>query len=313
MRSDDVVCTYPGEPDRSRSDVKVHQVVDDTALQIILDTVDDDLLAHVHELEVGVLALVAVVVQRLVDLLVIADAVPEVLGGLFRVLATVVRAGELDVADVGHDEVLVVAFALDKDDLDPFLCAGIENPLAAFFGRVGRVQYADDSAAAKPGQHVGDGSLGGGPPLLLALFVIHVEEVRGRVGRIVATVVADIEGLRWDRQPLEIALGWVHVSQWTGRERGGEGVRGCVPSPCAKPLSPSPVSTTWGRGNRLRCQDGWPGEGTRTFLSNVALAPGGQPHHDNTYLYVLGLDSTPVDSGCRHSCAGSGSGRRGEE
>ncbi len=71
---------YSRQPDRSGADVKVHQIVDDSALQIVLDPVDDDLFPDIHDLEIRQVILVAVVVDGLVHLLVVADSIAEVLG-----------------------------------------------------------------------------------------------------------------------------------------------------------------------------------------------------------------------------------------
>ena len=87
--------------------MEVHKIVDHPALQIVLDCIDDDLLAHVDQLDVCQILLV--LVDGLVDLFVIPNAVPKVLCGLFWILAFVVGRGSLDLEDVGHDQSLVVA------------------------------------------------------------------------------------------------------------------------------------------------------------------------------------------------------------
>lgn len=60
------------------------------ALQVVLDTVDNDLLAHVDHLDVGEIRLILVTIDRLVDFFVVADAFLEVLYCLLWVLAIVV-------------------------------------------------------------------------------------------------------------------------------------------------------------------------------------------------------------------------------
>lgn len=77
-----------GEPDRSGSDVQVHEEVDHARLQVVLDLVDDDLLADVDELHVREVFLVFV--DRLVHFFVVEDAVAKVLHRGFRILAFVV-------------------------------------------------------------------------------------------------------------------------------------------------------------------------------------------------------------------------------
>ena len=98
--------------------MKVHEIVDNSTLEVVPDTADDDLLADVHDLEVGQVGLLAVGVNGAVNLFVVADAVAEVEGSSLGILAAIIGATSLDVADVGHDELLIVTLALDKEDLD---------------------------------------------------------------------------------------------------------------------------------------------------------------------------------------------------
>lgn len=98
--------------------MKVHEVVDNPTLEIVPNTANDDLLADVHDLEVGQVGLLAIGVNGAIDLFVVADAVAEVEGSSLGILAAIVGATSLDVADVGHDELLIVTLALDKEDLD---------------------------------------------------------------------------------------------------------------------------------------------------------------------------------------------------
>lgn len=188
--------------------MEVDQVVHNATLKVVLDAVDDDLLPHVHNFEVSVVILVAVLVQAFVDLLVVANAVTEIQSRLFWVLAPVVRAGCLDVPDIAHDEGLLVAFRLDEHDLNALLGNCVHDPFSALFGAVGRIEYAHRTASSEPCQHIGHGRLCGGPSLSLALWVVDIEEVRGRLSSIFATIVAYIECLGRDRQPTEISLGW---------------------------------------------------------------------------------------------------------
>jgi hypothetical protein len=193
--------------------VEVHEIVDNPTLQIVPDAVDDHLSAHVHNLEVRQVVLITILIDRLVDLLIVANAFAEVQSGLLRILTLVVRASGLNVPDVGHDELLIVALGLDEDDLDSLLLEQIDNPFAALLGAVGGVENADDTLLLlEPLQHVRDGGLGGSTALALALGIVSVEEVGRRVRGIVAAVVTDVEGLRRDRQPLKVSLGWQLVS-----------------------------------------------------------------------------------------------------
>lgn len=63
--------------------MEIHEVVDNSRLQIILYTVDYDMLAHIHDFQIRQVTLSFV--NRLIDLFVVANAVPEVLGSRFRI------------------------------------------------------------------------------------------------------------------------------------------------------------------------------------------------------------------------------------
>lgn len=75
-------------------DVDVHQVVDDSALDVVEDTVDQVTTAHVHDLNVGQVP-VQNLVQRLIGRLVTLDPLHEVFNGLLCVAVDVVGAAQL--------------------------------------------------------------------------------------------------------------------------------------------------------------------------------------------------------------------------
>lgn len=116
--------------------MKVHEIVHYAALQVVLDAVDDDLSTDVHDLEISEVILILVLVDGLVDLLVVADAVAEIQRGLLGVLALIIRASGLNVPNIGHDELLVVALGLDKDDFDALLFEEFEDPHATLLGAI---------------------------------------------------------------------------------------------------------------------------------------------------------------------------------
>lgn len=167
-------------------------------MQIVLNTIDDNLFANVHNLEICIVALVAVTINRLVDFFILADALAEISGGVLWVLALVVWAGCLDIENVGHDDLLLVAFALDKEDFYTVGLADLVNPFAALLCRIGRVEDADDTASFEPFQHVCNSSLSGRAALSFALCIVEVEKVGCWMWRIVAPVVADVERLGRD-------------------------------------------------------------------------------------------------------------------
>jgi hypothetical protein len=189
--------------------VQVHEIIHNAALKVVLDTVDDDLFADVHKLQVCILVFATILVNGLVDLLVVFDAVPEVLSGLFGILATIVGASQLNITNVGHDELFIVAFALNKEDFNTVTGACVDNPFPALSGRISSIKNADNATGTEPGQHVSDGSLGSGAAFALSLGVVHVKEVGGGMRRIVAAVVADVEDLGRNGEPLQVALCYI--------------------------------------------------------------------------------------------------------
>ena len=196
--------------------MEVHEVVDNATLEVIANPVNNDLFPNVHNLEEGQILLVAVLVERLVHLFVVAYAIAEVESGLFGILPLVIGAGGLDVANVHHDQVLVVALGLNKDDLNVILAHDVENPFAPLFRAVGGIEDTDYSAFLKPPEHVGYCGLGSSAALALSLLVVSVEEVGRRLRGICASVVANIEGSGGDREPGKVALRWegTGVSNW---------------------------------------------------------------------------------------------------
>lgn len=190
--------------------MKVHQIVDNSTLKIIFDLADDDLFSNIHDLEISQVGLFSVGVDGLVDLFIIADACAEIEGSGFRVLATIIRAGGLNIADVGHDKLFIIAFALHKESLYSMGVASLENPFSSFRGGICGIKDTDNTTGAEPVEHVGDGGLGGGPAFSLAFGVIGVEEVGGGLRGIVTPIVADVEGLSWDGEPLQVALSYPH-------------------------------------------------------------------------------------------------------
>jgi hypothetical protein len=187
--------------------VKIHQIVDNATLKIVSNAANDDLLANIHDFQVGQVGLVAVGVNGAINLFVVADAITEVQSSRLGVLATVVWAGSLDIADVGHDEFFIVALALDEEHLDTFSIASLADPFPPLLGRVGGIEDTNNTASAEPSEHVGDGGLSSSSALALAFWVVGVEEVGCGLGSIVTPVVSDIEGLCRDGEPLEVSLG----------------------------------------------------------------------------------------------------------
>lgn len=171
-----------------------------------MNAIDDDLLSNVHNLKVRVLVFVAILVNGLINFFVIADPVQKVLSSSFGILAAVVWGGGFHVTDICHDNVLVVAFAFDKEDLDAMLRANVVDPFPTLLGRIGGIQNCNDASGTEPSEHVSYSSLCCCTALPLALGIVGVKEVCGGLWRIVAPIVADVECLRRYGQPLQVAL-----------------------------------------------------------------------------------------------------------
>ena len=73
------------EPDRSRLDVEICEIVDESRLQVVLDLVDCDLMANIGDLDVGEVLLGFI--DCLVDTLVVFDTIAEVFGRFFWILS----------------------------------------------------------------------------------------------------------------------------------------------------------------------------------------------------------------------------------
>lgn len=173
--------------------MQVHEVVDNATLKIVLDTVDDDLLANIHQFQVCVAVLILVAINSLVDLFIVLDPSAKVLSRLFWILTLVVGACQLDVADVGHDGLFIITFAFDKQNLDAMSSARIIDPFTTLLGGIGRIQDANNAAGAEPGKHVSNGGLGSGTAFPLTLGIAEIEKVGRWLWSVMTPIVADIE------------------------------------------------------------------------------------------------------------------------
>lgn len=185
------------EPDASRLDVEIGQVVDETGLKVVLDEVDDDSIADVDDLHVGEVTLG--LVNCLVDLLVVPDAVAKVFSGFLWVLTDVVGRCGLHFEDVGHDEVFVVAFALHEEVKEVRFDDLVIDPLASRFGRVCSIEDGNFvGLILEPVQHVSDCSFCGSSPSLFALRIVDVEKLGIRVRIVGSSVFPNVEDLSVD-------------------------------------------------------------------------------------------------------------------
>jgi hypothetical protein len=186
--------------------VQVHQVIYNAGLEVVVDLVDDDLSTNIHNLDICEVLLVALRIYGLIDLLVVADAIPKVEGRSLGIGALVVGRGGLDLEDVGHDERLVVAAGLDIQRVDALLGALVVDPASAHACRVRGVEDGNGAlTASEPLQHVSESSLSRCTAHLLARWVVGVEEVGGRLWGVGAAVGANIEDLCLDGEPFEVS------------------------------------------------------------------------------------------------------------
>jgi hypothetical protein len=167
--------------------MQVHEVVHYSRLQIIVNPVDDHLAANVDNLAICHVGLVFI--QSFVDALVHRYPLSEIFRRLFGVLAFVVRASRFHFANVGHDHILVVALALNKECLDTLGVANILDPTTAAFGAVCGVQNGDKIVLTlEPLQHVRNGCFCSGLAKALTLLIVGIEEVCCGLWGVVATI-----------------------------------------------------------------------------------------------------------------------------
>jgi len=162
------------------------------------------LTPHINDLAICQVRLV--LVQRLIYSLVHHDPLPEVLRCLLGILTLVIRACQLYLFDVAHDELFVVALALHEQCFDPLGIAAVFDPPTALFRRVRSVQNSDQvTGRSEPLAHIVHGRLSSCTTQTLSLFVGEVEETGIGLRCVRAAVVADIEALCSDGQPAEVA------------------------------------------------------------------------------------------------------------
>ena len=92
------------EIDCSRSNVDVHQPVDNPGLQVPLVPVHDELLPGVDDLHEGEVTLV-LLLHRLIDVLVVVNSLEEVIQSLFTIHVLVIRAMDFYIQNIGLKKV----------------------------------------------------------------------------------------------------------------------------------------------------------------------------------------------------------------
>jgi hypothetical protein len=163
-----------------------------------LDAIDDDLGANINDFHIGVVLFLCFV-NRLIDLLVLFDAVEKVLNRHFRVFTLVIGAGGLDFDYIGHDDITIIANTFDKKTLDAFADAAFMDPHATTFGRVGGIEDCNDALAlTKPFDHVIHGCFSRSTTQPFALSIGGVEKICRWTRCLIAPIGSYIEGFGRD-------------------------------------------------------------------------------------------------------------------
>ena len=180
--------------------MKVHQVVDNSALQVILNLVDDDLLSNIDQLHVC--QVLFILIDRLVNLLIIPYPVPKVQCSRFWILACIVGRCGLDLHDICHDGLFRITLRLHIECLDAVGVAALTHPSSSSLCRICSIQYSHDSPVRlEPFEHVFHRGFRSSMPHTLAVFIGCIEEVGRGLWGVLSAVGANIEGLRTYRKP----------------------------------------------------------------------------------------------------------------
>lgn len=106
--------------------MKVHCEVNNPCLKVIRYLIDNNLGTNVNKFNVGRIGLR----NRLINFLVVPNTVPEVPCSHFRILADVIWRGGLYLKDVAHDQILIVALALNEEDVISLGLTALFDPLS---------------------------------------------------------------------------------------------------------------------------------------------------------------------------------------
>ena len=185
--------------------MEILDVVNESAGKIVLDLIDDDGRANIDQLDVCVILFEFI--NGLVGHFVVANSSAEIKSSSLRVLPSVIGRCSLDLTDVVHNKILVVANRLDKQRFNASIVAGFINPLTASFGRIGGIEDRNHTPVLfKPAKHVVHGSLGSGLPHFFALWIVRIKEFGRRLRcALFTTIATNIEDASWYPNPSEIA------------------------------------------------------------------------------------------------------------
>ena len=178
--------------------MEIHEVVDDSALQVVLYLVDDDLLAHIDQFHIC--QVLFILIDCLVHLFIIPYPVAKVHCSCFWILAYIVGRCGLDLQDVCHDGLFGIALGFNIERLDAVGFTALTDPSSSSLCRICSVQYGDSSSIClEPVEHVFDSGFCSSVPHPLAFFVGRIEKVSRGLWCILSAVDANIEGLGFYR------------------------------------------------------------------------------------------------------------------
>ena len=124
--------------------MKVHEVVDDSALQVVLNLVYDDLLAHVNQFHIC--QILFIFIDCLINLLIISYPISKVQRSSFWVLAFIVGRCGLDLHDVCHNGLFRITLGLHIERLDVVGFAALTHPSSSGLCRIRSIQYGHHSS-----------------------------------------------------------------------------------------------------------------------------------------------------------------------
>lgn len=180
--------------------MKVHKIVNDSALEVVFDLVNDDLLAHIDQLYICQVPLV--LIDGLVYLLIVPYAVPKVQCSRLWILTLIIGRRCFDFHDICHDGLFRITLRLNKESFDAVGLAALAHPSSSSLCRICSVKYSHDPPICfEPLEHVIHRSFRSGMPHALAGFVGCIEEVGSGLWGVLSAVAAHIEGLGAYRKP----------------------------------------------------------------------------------------------------------------
>ena len=184
--------------------MEIHEIVDDAALQVVFDLVDDHLATDIDQLDIGEMLLI--LIDCLVNLLIFPDPVEEIATRVFRILPLVIRRRGFHLHDVCHYDIFIVTFGLDEQRLDAVRFAALCNPTTTGLGRIRSIQYGYHTLSTiEPLYHVVHSGLSSSVAHSLAFRVAFAEEFGRGLWSVIATIGADVETFCRNRKPGEVA------------------------------------------------------------------------------------------------------------